>query len=133
MELRSCSLPTAPSLSITADDSRVGIRSGEAASFLREPAPELAKTMKDPDTGFCPYETIKRKEDLYHGRMLDKAPDIVFQEGDSRIRGHVRHHFRFGRAFGKRVTGRDPASEPWWAKRARCLGTPWPRRLSNSQ
>jgi predicted AlkP superfamily phosphohydrolase/phosphomutase len=40
----------------------------------------LAKELKDPDTGACPFESVFRREDIYSGRMLEKAPDIVIQE-----------------------------------------------------
>ncbi len=40
------------------------------------------RAMRDPKTGECPFESIFRREDIYHGRMLEKAPDVVFWETD---------------------------------------------------
>jgi predicted AlkP superfamily phosphohydrolase/phosphomutase len=40
----------------------------------------MAKDLKDPESGLCPFESVFRREDIYSGRMLEKAPDIVIQE-----------------------------------------------------
>jgi predicted AlkP superfamily phosphohydrolase/phosphomutase len=40
----------------------------------------LGKDLKDPETGLCPLESVFRREDIYRGRMMEKAPDIVIQE-----------------------------------------------------
>ncbi len=41
---------------------------------------EECEAMKDPATGLCPFESLLRREDIYHGPMLEKAPDLVIQE-----------------------------------------------------
>ena len=41
---------------------------------------ELCRGLVDPATGQAPFESIFRREDIYSGRMLEKAPDVVFQE-----------------------------------------------------
>lgn len=41
---------------------------------------DLAHDLKDPETGLCPFESVFRREDIYSGRMVGKAPDIVIQE-----------------------------------------------------
>jgi predicted AlkP superfamily phosphohydrolase/phosphomutase len=40
----------------------------------------LCRDLRDPATGRAPFEDVFRREDLYAGRMVEKAPDIVFQE-----------------------------------------------------
>jgi len=40
----------------------------------------LLSTMRDPENGTAPLESIFRREDLYEGPMIEKAPDVVFQE-----------------------------------------------------
>ena len=41
---------------------------------------EMCAGLQDPQTGVCPFETVDRREDLYEGRMVEKAPDVIFQE-----------------------------------------------------
>jgi predicted AlkP superfamily phosphohydrolase/phosphomutase len=41
---------------------------------------DLCKNLQDPDTGTHPFESLFRREDIYSGRMVEKAPDLVFQE-----------------------------------------------------
>jgi predicted AlkP superfamily phosphohydrolase/phosphomutase len=31
-------------------------------------------------TGLCPFEHVYRREDIYNGRMMEKAPDVIFDE-----------------------------------------------------
>lgn len=40
----------------------------------------MCRNLKDPATGKCPFESLFRREDIYTGRMVEKAPDLVFQE-----------------------------------------------------
>ncbi len=40
----------------------------------------MAMNLHDPKTGLCPFENIFRREDLYKGPVVEKAPDVVFQE-----------------------------------------------------
>ena len=41
---------------------------------------DLCRGLHDPQTGTAPFEFLFRREEIYEGRMLEKAPDIVFQE-----------------------------------------------------
>ena len=41
---------------------------------------DLCKNLQDPQTGVHPFESLFRREDIYSGRMVEKAPDVVFQE-----------------------------------------------------
>ena len=43
---------------------------------------QMCKDLEDPETGVHPFQYIFRREDIYHGRMLEKAPDLVFHEHD---------------------------------------------------
>jgi predicted AlkP superfamily phosphohydrolase/phosphomutase len=38
------------------------------------------RELRDPATGLVPFENLFRREEIYSGRMLEKAPDLVFQE-----------------------------------------------------
>jgi predicted AlkP superfamily phosphohydrolase/phosphomutase len=40
----------------------------------------LLEAMQDPERGRSPIESVFRREDIYQGRMVEKAPDVVFQE-----------------------------------------------------
>jgi predicted AlkP superfamily phosphohydrolase/phosphomutase len=40
----------------------------------------LCRDLTDPKNGLHPFEKISRREEIYQGRMLEKAPDLVFQE-----------------------------------------------------
>ena len=40
----------------------------------------LCRELRDPANGKPPFESIFRREDIYSGRMVEKAPDVVFQE-----------------------------------------------------
>jgi predicted AlkP superfamily phosphohydrolase/phosphomutase len=40
----------------------------------------LCQSLVDSTTGVHPFESLFRREDIYAGRMLEKAPDLVFQE-----------------------------------------------------
>ncbi len=40
----------------------------------------MCKELKDPQTGLCPFEHVYRREDIYTGRMMEKAPDVIFDE-----------------------------------------------------
>ena len=40
----------------------------------------MCKDLKDPKTGLCPFEHVYRREDIYTGRMMEKAPDVIFDE-----------------------------------------------------
>ncbi len=40
----------------------------------------MCRDLRDPETGEAPFEHLFRREDIYEGRMLEKAPDLVFQE-----------------------------------------------------
>lgn len=40
----------------------------------------LCGTLHDPQTGQTPFESVFRREDIYEGRMLEKAPDVIIQE-----------------------------------------------------
>ena len=39
-----------------------------------------AKGLRDPRTGAAPFLDVFRREDLYRGAMVEKAPDVVFEE-----------------------------------------------------
>lgn len=54
-----------------------GSADGEA---LKDEFVRLAEGLRDPETGDAPFEKVFRKEDIYSGRTLEKAPDIVFYE-----------------------------------------------------
>ncbi len=41
---------------------------------------QICKDLKDPKTGVHPFEYIFRREDVFSGRMVEKAPDVVFFE-----------------------------------------------------
>ena len=41
---------------------------------------DLCKNLQDPQTGVHPFESLFRREDIYSGRVVEKAPDLVFQE-----------------------------------------------------
>jgi predicted AlkP superfamily phosphohydrolase/phosphomutase len=41
---------------------------------------QMCKDLEDPETGVHPFQYIFRREDIYKGRMLEKAPDLVFHE-----------------------------------------------------
>jgi predicted AlkP superfamily phosphohydrolase/phosphomutase len=45
---------------------------------VREQIIARLQTLRDPETGETVVESIYRREELYHGEHLDKAPDIVF-------------------------------------------------------
>jgi predicted AlkP superfamily phosphohydrolase/phosphomutase len=36
--------------------------------------------LRDPETGLNPIESAFRREEIYEGRLLEKAPDVVFHE-----------------------------------------------------
>lgn len=40
----------------------------------------MCRDLRDPVTGTPPFESLFRREDIYSGRMVEKAPDLVFQE-----------------------------------------------------
>ncbi|HET9233873.1 MAG TPA: alkaline phosphatase family protein, partial [Candidatus Eisenbacteria bacterium] len=40
----------------------------------------LCQGLVDPATGVHPFESLFRREDIYAGRLVEKAPDLVFQE-----------------------------------------------------
>ena len=75
---------------------------GEASGALRDPryagrlADELA-SVRHPETGEPAFD-VRRKEELYHGPYLDKAPELVILPRDERI--HVDSSRRaWSRAF----------------------------------
>jgi predicted AlkP superfamily phosphohydrolase/phosphomutase len=41
---------------------------------------DLAKNLRDPETGVCPFRHIYRREEIYHGPMLEKAPDVIIED-----------------------------------------------------
>ncbi len=54
------------------------VEPGEEYELLREAIIARLRTLTDPVTGEAVVETIYRREELYSGDYLEKAPDIVF-------------------------------------------------------
>ncbi len=54
------------------------VEPGAEYELLREAIIARLRTLTDPATGEPVVETIYRREELYHGDYLEKAPDIVF-------------------------------------------------------
>jgi predicted AlkP superfamily phosphohydrolase/phosphomutase len=54
------------------------VQPGADYERVRETIMAQLQTLRDPETGEAVVETIYRREELYHGEHLDKAPDIVF-------------------------------------------------------
>jgi predicted AlkP superfamily phosphohydrolase/phosphomutase len=83
---------------------------GEASGALRDPryadrlADELA-SIRHPETGERAFE-VRRKEELYHGPYVDKAPELVLLPRDERI--HVDSSRRAWRTAFERHERLDP-------------------------
>ena len=54
------------------------VHPGEEYERVREEIIAKLQTLRDPETGDLVVESIYRREELYSGDFLDKAPDIVF-------------------------------------------------------
>jgi predicted AlkP superfamily phosphohydrolase/phosphomutase len=54
------------------------VQPGEAYERIRSQIMERLLELRDPDTREQVVEAVYRREDIYHGDYLDKAPDIVF-------------------------------------------------------
>ena len=54
------------------------VRPGEEYERIRSRIMERLLELRDPDTRERVVEAVYRREDIYHGDYLDKAPDIVF-------------------------------------------------------
>ncbi|RIK34958.1 MAG: hypothetical protein DCC57_23845, partial [Chloroflexi bacterium] len=54
------------------------VQPGAAYERVRDQIIARLQTLRDPETGELVVESIHRREELYHGEHLDKAPDIVF-------------------------------------------------------
>lgn len=54
------------------------IQRGTEYEQVREKIISQLQQLRDPHTGEAVVETIYRREEIYHGDHLDKAPDIVF-------------------------------------------------------
>jgi predicted AlkP superfamily phosphohydrolase/phosphomutase len=54
------------------------VQSGEAYEQIRSQIMERLLELRDPDTRERVVEAVYRREEIYHGDYLDKAPDIVF-------------------------------------------------------
>lgn len=53
--------------------------SSDREAFLDEFLARFAE-LRDPETGQSPIESVFRREEIYEGRLLEKAPDVVFHE-----------------------------------------------------
>lgn len=54
------------------------VKPGEEYERVRVKIIDQLAKLRDPDTGECVVESIYRREDIYHGEMLEYAADIVF-------------------------------------------------------
>lgn len=54
------------------------VQPGAEYERVREQIIARLQTLRDPETGELVVESIYRREELYHGEYLEKAPDIVF-------------------------------------------------------
>ncbi|MCC6168547.1 MAG: DUF2304 family protein [Caldilineaceae bacterium] len=54
------------------------VQPGAEYERVRDQIVARLQTLRDPETGELAVESIHRREELYHGEHLDKAPDIVF-------------------------------------------------------
>ena len=54
------------------------VRPGDEYERIRSRIMERLLELRDPDTRECVVEAVYRREDIYQGDYLDKAPDIVF-------------------------------------------------------
>jgi len=74
----------APPMEITNGVLRYTLQGGRAGSADRgefgDLFVKLCRDFRDPNNGKAPFESLFRREDLYAGPMVAKAPDIVFQE-----------------------------------------------------
>lgn len=53
------------------------VQPGDEYEKLREEIAERLLLLKDPDTGQPVVEKVCRREDLYHGPFLERAPDLI--------------------------------------------------------
>lgn len=60
------------------------VNPGEEYEKVREQVIEKVKQMKDPDSQTPIFPEVFKKEELYSGPYLDKAPDIILNEGKSK-------------------------------------------------
>ena len=55
------------------------VEPGDEYNSLRESLIEALLTLKDNSTGMPIINSIAKKEDLYHGRLLERAPDLILE------------------------------------------------------
>jgi len=73
---------------------------GEAYEQLLEEISQKLLKLIHPRTGKRMIQEVHRKEDLYHGPMLEKAPDLSFVIGDFRYDSSVKFGFESREIFG---------------------------------
>lgn len=55
------------------------VQPGEEYDRLREQIIQQLLALRDPETGATPIEAVYRREELYEGPFLDKAPDLIVE------------------------------------------------------
>lgn len=58
------------------------VEPGPAYEQLRQELAEALMTMADPTTGHPIIQRVYQREELYHGPLLDQAPDLIIQWSD---------------------------------------------------
>ena len=69
------------------------VERGEEYDELLQTITERLKALRDPDSGAPIVTRVCRKEELYHGDLLDQAPDLTFAIGDFRYDASVAFGF----------------------------------------
>ena len=61
-----------------------GVVEPEAYESVRDELIRLLEDLRDPETGDRITDRVFRREELYHGDMVSRAPDIIFTQPDNR-------------------------------------------------
>jgi predicted AlkP superfamily phosphohydrolase/phosphomutase len=77
------------------------VRPGDEYEALRKELANRLKTWADPDTGEVIVDQVFRREELYQGPYLERAPDVVFTTKNENYVGFGGHEFANNRLMNR--------------------------------
>jgi predicted AlkP superfamily phosphohydrolase/phosphomutase len=80
------------------------VQPGTEYETLRNELADVLAAMQDPETGQCIVLRVWRREELYHGSLLDQAPDLIIEWADYRYWGRGRYDIWAAPVFEDRRT-----------------------------